>query len=98
MSTCRPMARRWPPRSFLHGFNRFLFGWLLLFAIQFDLGRLLDNFLKHLPRNASLRRPTRFPDFRRLLGQNIGEIAVAFHAPGGEVDDVDVTGPLVAML
>src|SRR5262249_23575682 len=64
----------------------------------FQRGSTLDDPGEHPAGVAALRRPVRLPDGRRVFGEDVLEIALALHAAGGEFRDVEVAGPVVAML
>src|SRR4051794_24038715 len=64
---------------------------------RLQLRRPLDDLAQHLPGLAAARRPVRLPDRRLILRQDLREITKALHAVRGNLRDVDVARPLVAV-
>ena len=65
---------------------------------RLQLGRALDDLGEHRAGVAALRRPVRQPDRRRVLAEDVLEVAVALHAVRRELGDVEIAGPVVAVL
>ena len=58
----------------------------------------LDDRREHRAGLAAFGRPVRLPDVRVVCGEDVFEVAVALHAERRELGDVDVAGPVVAVL
>src|SRR5436190_14314987 len=71
---------------------------LTLRSLRFQLRRALDDLREHRARFAALRGLVRRPDGRRVLRENVLEVAVALDALGRELGDVELAGPIVPML
>src|SRR5262245_25041068 len=72
--------------------------WRWRLARGFQPGRALDDLREHRAGVAAGGGPMRNPHGRRVLGEDVLEIAVALDAARRELGDVDVAGPVVAML
>src|SRR5690606_30854824 len=70
----------------------------LRFAPGLERDCALDDLLEHRTRFAALRRTMGLPDVRVLLGEDIFEITLTLHAERRELGDVQLAGPLVAVL
>src|SRR4051812_48710311 len=70
----------------------------LLLLRQLQLGRLLDDFLEHLPRGATFGGPVALPHVGLIGGEDLREVAEALDALRKLRRDVDRARPLIAML
>src|SRR5712691_5010063 len=67
-------------------------------ARSLQLGGPLDDRREHRAGVPAFRRAVRVPDRGRVLGEDVLEVTVALHAARRELGDVEVAGPVVAVL